>query len=76
MLVARATKEENRADEIKQRDEMIDEYFQNASSQNTTLQLDPISEIPRNTYIWIYSGAHVLTDPAVANANAVVSVET
>ena len=66
--VRRATKEENRAEELMEQERLIDEYLQqNASSsssnQNTTLQLDPVTEIPRNTYIYIYTGTLLFDSP-------------
>ena len=65
MRVRRATKEENRAEELMEQERLIDEYLQqNASSSSnqntTTLQLDPVTEIPRNTYIYIYTGTFLL----------------
>ena len=67
--VRRATKEENRAEELMEQERLIDEYLQqNASSSSsnqntTTLQLDPVTEIPRNTYIYIYTGTFLLDSP-------------
>ena len=56
MLYFRATAEEDYQQAVLQREEQLDRFLANSSSNTTTAFADDVKPVPRNMYIYIYTG--------------------